>query len=110
MWQFYYYFLDKYVNGRDFVFEYIYINTESALWNQNYLYDKEVKNWLVTGKYSERTPDLFNPKFIGAEMFAVAAKSHICKGKQGTKCSCKNISKSKTTWLGNVVYKFYKGI
>ena len=100
MWQFYYHFLDKYVDGRDFAFEYVHINTESALWNQNNLYEKEVKNWLATGKYSERTPDLFNPKFIGADMFAVAAKSHICKGKQGIKYSCKNISKKQNdvTW------------
>lgn len=110
MWQFFYHSLDKYVDGRDFVFEYVNIDTESALWNQNYLYDREVKNWPVTGKYSERIPDLFNPKFFGADIFAVAAKSHIFEGNKEPNAVLKISPKSKTTWLGNVVHKFYKGI
>lgn len=96
MWQFFYHSLDKYVDERDFVFEYVHINTESALWNQNYLHDREVKNWLLTGKYSARTPDLFNSKFFGTEIFAVAAKSHIFEGNKEPNAVVKISPKSKT--------------
>ena len=107
MLEFYYDFLDNYVERRDF--EYIYMDTDSAYFaisgkslrdvvKPELLeeYDKEIRKWLATNKYSEKTPGLF----IGAKMIALTAKCCFCEGKQGTKYSCKGISKKQNdiTW------------
>ena len=104
MLEFYYDFLDNYVDRRDF--EYIYMDTDSAYFaiSGEFLrdvvkpelleeYDKEVGKWLATHKYSEKRPGLFKPEFIGAKMIALTAKCYFCEGKQGTKYSCKGISR-----------------
>ena len=104
MLEFYYDFLDHYVDRRDF--EYIYMDTDSAYFaiSEEALrdvvkpelleeYDKEVGKWLATDKYSEKTPGLFKPEFIGVKMIALTAKCYFCEGKQGTKYNCKGISK-----------------
>ena len=111
MLEFYYDFLDNYVDRRDF--EYIYMDTDSAYFaisgeslrdvvKPELLeeYDKEVGKWLATDKYSEKTPGLFKPEFIGVKMIALTAKCYFCEGKQGTKYSCKGISKKQNdmTW------------
>ena len=56
-------------------------------------YDRDVKNWLVTDEFSKRTPGLFKPEFIGFKMIALTAKCYFAEGKNGTKYSCKGISK-----------------
>ena len=63
-------------------------------------YDKEVGKWLATDKYSEKTPGLVKPEFIGVKMIALTAKCYFCEGKQGTKYSCNGISKKQNdmTW------------
>ena len=63
-------------------------------------YDKEVGKWLATDKYSEKTPGLFKPEFIGAKMIALTAECYFYEGKQGTKYSCKGFSKKQNdmTW------------
>ena len=104
MLEFYYDFLDKYVDRKDF--EYIYMDTDSAYFaisgeclrdivKPELLeeYDKEVGKWLATDKYSERTPGLFKLEFIGSKMIALSAKCYFAEGKQGTKDSCKGMSK-----------------
>ena len=111
MLEFYYDFLNNYVDRRDF--EYIYMDTDSAYFaisgeslrdvvKPELLeeYDKEVGKWLATDKYSEKTPGLFKPEFIGVKMIALTAKCYFCEGKQGTKYSCKGISKKQNdmTW------------
>ena len=111
MLEFYYDFLDNYVDRRDF--EYIYMDTDPAYFAisgeslRDVLkpellgkYDKEVGKWLATDKYSEKIPGLFKPEFIGAKMIALTAKCYFCEGKQGTKYSCKDISKKQNdmTW------------
>lgn len=68
MFKFYYDFLDKYVDRR----EYMYMDTNSAYFaifgvelrdveHRDFLkeYKKDVKNWLVTDKYLARTGGLF---------------------------------------------------
>ena len=111
MLEFYYDFLDKYVDRRDF--EYCYMDTDSA-----YIaisgeelrdvvrlelleaYDKDVVNWLVTDDFSARTGGLFKPEFIGFRMIALTAKCCFVEGKDDTKFSCKGMSKEQNemTW------------
>ena len=43
-------------------------------------YDREVGKWLATDKYSERTPGLFKPEFIGSKMIALTAKCYLQRG------------------------------
>ena len=114
MLEFYYDFLDKYIDRQDF--EYLYMDTDSAyfaisgeclrdvvraeLLNE---YDSDVQHWLATDKYSERTPGLFKPEFIGSKMIALTAKCYFAEGKQGTKYSCKGMSKTQN----NLSWKRY---
>ena len=105
MLEFYYDFVDKYVDRTNF--EYIYMDTDSAYFaisgeclrdvvRSDLLleYDKEVKNWLASDKDSERTPGLFKLEFIGSKMIAITPKCYFVQGKQGTKYSCKGMSKT----------------
>lgn len=111
MLEFYYDFLDKYVDHRDY--EYCYMDTDSAYFaiSSEELrevvrpelleeYDKDVANWLVTDEYSARTGGLFKPEFIGSRMIALTAKCYFVEGKSGTKYSCKGMSKKQNemTW------------
>ena len=111
MLEFYYDFIDKYIDRRDF--EYIYMDTDSAYFaisgeclrevvKPELLeeYDRDVKNWLATDKYSERTPGLFKLEFIASKMLALTPKCYFAEGKKGTKYSCKGISKRQNdmTW------------
>ena len=104
MLEFYYNFLDKYIDRKDF--EYMYMDTDSAYFaisgkclrdvvKEELLeeYDRDVKNWLVTDEFSKRTPGLFKPEFIGSKMIALTAKCYFAEGKNDTKYSCKGISK-----------------
>ena len=104
MLEFCYDFLDKYIDRKHF--EYIYMDTDSAYFaisgeclrdvvKEELLeeYDRDVKNWLVTDDFSQRTPRLFKPEFIGSKMIALTAKCYYAEGKNGTKYSCKGISK-----------------
>ncbi|XP_057294626.1 uncharacterized protein LOC130623154 [Hydractinia symbiolongicarpus] len=111
MLEFYYDFIDKYVDRRDF--EYIYMDTDSAYFaisgeclrdvGRTELldeYDKDVKNWLVTDKYSSQTGEIFKLEFIGFRMIALTAKCYFVEGKKDTKFSCKGMSKKQNamTW------------
>ena len=111
MLEFYYDFLDKYVDRRDF--EYCYMDTDSAYFaiSREELrdvvrpelldeYDGDVANWLVTDEYSARTGGLFKPEFVGFRGAFLTAKCYFVEGKGGTKYSCKGMSKKQNemTW------------
>ena len=63
-------------------------------------YDEDVANWLVTNDFSARTGGLFKPEFVGFRMIALTAKCYFVEGKNGTKHSCKGMSKKRNamTW------------
>ena len=110
MFEFYYDFLDKYVDRRNF--EFVYMDTDSAYFaipgeelrdvvRPKLLdeYDKDVANLLVTDEFSARTGGFFKPEFIGFRI-AETAKCYFVEGKSGTKYSCKGMSKKQNemTW------------
>ena len=87
MLEFYYDFLDKFCDRRDF--ELIQMDTDSfymALSANDFddiikpemkeLYKEEKKNWLVTDEYSKRVPGLFKPEFKGKRMIALTSKCY----------------------------------
>ena len=74
MLEFYYDFLDKFIDRRDF--ELLQMDTDSFYFAMaandleeiitpelRDLYTKEKSKWLVTDKYSKRVPGLFKPEF-----------------------------------------------
>ena len=98
MLEFYYDFLDKFCDRRDF--ELIQMDTDSfymALSAEDFddiikpemkeLYKEEKKNWLVTGEYSKRVPGLFKPEFRGKRMIALTSKCYFADngGEAGAK-------------------------
>ena len=122
MLEFYYDFLDKFCDRRDF--ELIQMDTDSfymALSANDFddiikpemkeLYKEEKKNWLVTDEYSKRVPELFKPEFRGKRMIALTSKCYFADngGEAGAKLgkdegvkkfSCKGVSrrKNKMNW------------
>ena len=85
MLEFYYDFLDKYIDRSDFDFD------------KEYLSDKT--NWLATDKFSERTPGLFIPQFVGTRGVWLTAKCYLVQNEEEiytnkeNKYSCKDVSK-----------------
>ena len=123
MLEFYYDFLDKFCDRRDF--ELIQMDTDSfymALSAEDFddiikpemkeLYfgdgaqlgsEAEKKNWLVTDEYSKRVPGLFKPEFRGKRMIALTSKCYFAdNGDSDTKVkfSCKGVSRrqNKMNW------------
>ena len=114
MLEFYYDFLDKFCNRRDF--ELIQMDTDSfymALSANDFdeiikpemkeLYKEEKKNWLVTDEYSKRVPGLFKAEFQGKRMIALTSKCYFAdNGKEEgvKKFSCKGVSRrqNKMNW------------
>ena len=116
MLEFYYDFLDKFCDRRDF--ELIQMDTDSfymALSAEDFdeiikpemkkLYfgdgaqlgsEAEKKNWLVTDEYSKRVPGLFKAEFQGKRMIALTSKCYYADsgGDEGIKkFSCKGVSR-----------------
>ena len=107
MLEFYYDFLDKFCDRRDF--ELIQMDTDSfymALSANDFddiikpemkeLYKDEKKKWLVTDEYSKRVPGLFKPEFRGKRMIALTSKCYFAdNGDSDTKVkfSCKGVSR-----------------
>ena len=106
MLEFYYDFLDKFCDRRDF--ELIQMDTDSfymALSANDFdeiikpemkeLYKEEKKNWLVIDEYSKRVPGLFKPEFRGKRMIALTRKCYFAdSGGEGIKkFSCKGVSR-----------------
>ena len=113
MLEFYYDFLDKFCDRRDF--EVIQMDTDSfymALSANDFdeiikpemkeLYKEEKKNWLVTDEYSKRVPGLFKAEFQGKRMIALTSKCYYAdSGGEGVKkFSCKGVSRrqNKMNW------------
>ena len=113
MLEFYYDFLDKFCDRRDF--ELIQMDTDSfyrALSAEDFdeiikpemkeLYKEEKKNWLVTDEYSKRVPGLFKAEFQGKRMIALTSKCYFAdSGGEGVKkFSCKGVSRrqNKMNW------------
>ena len=107
MLEFYYDFLDKFCDRRDF--ELIQMDTDSfymALSAEDFddiikpemkeLYKEEKKNWLVTDEYSKRVPGLFKPEFKGKRMIALTSKCYYADSGRAEgvkKFSCKGVSR-----------------
>ena len=114
MLEFYYDFLDKFCDRRDF--ELIQMDTDSfymALSANDFdeiikpemkeLYKEEKKNWLVTDEYSKRVPGLFKAEFQGKRMIALTSKCYYAdsgKDEGVKKFSCKGVSRrqNKMNW------------
>ena len=112
--EFYYDFLDKFCDRRDF--ELIQMDTDSfymALSANDFdeiikpemkeLHKEEKKNWLVTDEYSKRVPGLFKEEFQGKRMIALTSKCYFADsgGDEGIKkFSCKGVSRrqNKMSW------------
>ena len=108
MLEFYYDFLDKFCDRRDF--ELIQMDTDSfymALSAEDFddiikpemkeLYSEaEKKNWLVTDEYSKRVSGLFKPEFRGKRMIALTSKCYYADSGRDEgvkKFSCKGVSR-----------------
>ena len=114
MLEFYYDFLDKFCDRRDF--ELIQMDTDSfymALSANDFdeiikpemkeLYKEEKKNRLVTDEYSKRVPGLFKAEFQGKRMIALTSKCCFAdsgKDEGVKKFSCKGVSRrqNKMNW------------
>ena len=105
MLEFYYDFVDKFCDRRDF--EVIQMDTDSlymALSTEDFdeiirpdlkeLYKDEKPKWLVTDEYSKRVPGLFKPEFKGKRMIADNGEESM------PKFSCKGVSRrqNKMSW------------
>ena len=104
MLQFYYDFLDRYLDRKDF--ELIQMDTDS-----NYLaisgkkledivkpemkaeFEEQKKNWLAWDKWSGRTPGLFKKEFEGERMIALCSKCYYAEHQTVKKLSSKGMSK-----------------
>ena len=90
MLEFYYDFLDKYFSRKDFELCYM----DADLFNlpksgdsldqvfrpeMKKAYETDKKNWLTTDKFSERTPGLFKPEFVGTRGMWLTAKCNLLK-------------------------------
>jgi hypothetical protein len=73
------------------------------------MYAVDVKNWLATDKFSERTPGLFKIEFIGSKMIALTPKCYFAEGKNGTKYSCKGMSKKQNDMTWKRYMKAFQG-
>ena len=90
MLEFYYDFVDKFCDRRDF--EVIQMDTDSlymALTDEDFdeiirpelkeLYKDEKPKWLVTDEYSKRVPGLFKPEFKGKRVIALTSKCYFAE-------------------------------
>ena len=119
MLEFHYDFLDRYFDRKDY--ELMYMDTDSEYvafsdldidklvkpsLKEEYLDEKS--KWFVTDKFSERTPGLFKPEFVGSRMVALTAKCYLAQNTaemtKYTKFSCKGVSKRQN----NMTFQRYK--
>ena len=120
MLEFYYDFVDKFCDRRDF--EVIQMDTDSlymVLSAEDFaeiirpdlkeLYKDEKPKWLVTDEYSKRVPGLFKPEFKGKRMIALTSKCYFADNGDSEagasqecipKFSCKGVSRrqNKMSW------------
>ena len=90
MLEFYYDFLDKYFSRKDFELCYMDADSFNLPMSGDSLdqvfrpemkkaYEADKKNWLTTDKFSERTPGLFKPEFVGTRGMWLTAKCNLLK-------------------------------
>ena len=103
MLEFYYDFLDKYFSRQDF--ELCYMDADSfylairgnslddiARPEMKQAHEADKKNWLATDKFSERTPDLFKPEFVGTRSVWLTAKCYLVQNEANeNKYSCEGV-------------------
>ena len=106
MLEFYYDFLDKCFSRQDF--ELCYMDTDSFYLamsgdsldeivrpEMRQTYEADNENWLATDKFSERTPCLFKPEFVGTRSVWLTAKCYLVQNEVNEdKYSCKGVSKN----------------
>ena len=104
-YEYYYDFLDKYFSRQDF--ELCCMDTDSFYLamsddsldeivrsEMKQAYEADKKNWLATDKFSERTPSLFKPEFVGTRGVWLTAKCYLVQNEalNENKYSCKGVS------------------
>ena len=103
MLEFYYDFLDKYFSRQGS--ELCYMDTDSfylamsgdslheiAKPEMKQAYEADKKNWIATYKFSERTPGLFKPEFVGTRGVWLTAIWYLVQNKANEKkYSCKGV-------------------
>ena len=52
-------------------------------------YETDKKNWVATDKFSERTPDLFKPEFVGTRGVWLTAKCYLVQNEALNKNKCR---------------------
>ena len=53
------------------------------------------ENWLAADEYSDRTPGLFKPEFIGTRVMWLTAKCYVVQNEaEKNKYNCKGVSKN----------------
>ena len=122
MLEFYYDFLDKYVDRRDF--ELIQMDTDSLYMA---LSGKDIDDvirpelspeyfvtgkaeFLSTSKYHDRTPGLFKAEFCGTKMIALTSKCYYAEDENmKPKFSCKGVSKRQNDMTWDRYLKALKG-
>ena len=106
MLEFYYDFLNKYFSRKDFQLCYMDRDSFYLAISGNSLdeivkpemkqaYEADMKNWLATDKFSERTPGLFKTEFVGTRGVWLTAKCYLVQNEafnENKKC-CKGVSK-----------------
>ena len=123
MLEFYYDFLDKYVDRKDF--ELIQMDTDSSYMaisgesledvvrlELKAEFEAEKREWLAWDKWSGRTPGLFKQEFEGSRMIALCSKCYFAdEGEVGEKqkFSTKGMSKRRTSCPGSGSRKRWKG-
>ena len=72
------------------------------------VYEADKKNWLATDKFSERTPGLFKPEFVGTRGVWLTAKCYLVQNEalNTNKYSCKGVSKQNN----NLYFQRYKDV
>jgi hypothetical protein len=111
MLQFYYVFLDKYIDRSDFEFcemdtdsAYIAISCESIKelikLEMRDEYESDKCNWFPRtdtvehAKYGKRTPGLFKVEWEGDGIVSLCSKTYYCFGGEEDKYSCKGVNKN----------------
>ena len=88
MLEFYFDFLDKYFSRQDFVLCYMDADSFYLVMSGDSLdeivrpemkeeYEAGKKNWFATDKFSERTPGLFKPEFVGTRGMWLSVKCYL---------------------------------
>ena len=88
MLEFYFDFLDKYFSRQDFVLCYMDADSFYLVMSGDSLdeivrpemkeeYEADNKNWFATDKFSERTPGLFKPEFVGTRGMWLSVKCYL---------------------------------